>query len=219
MSARFNLLSRGNSKLGEGIHTWSIPAVDTCPGRTALCQTHCYATTGRFRTRMMDAILRDNLEQTFEDDFEDRIVREVRRRGVSTLRVHVSGDFYDPDYAWKWLKIAGRCRRTTFYAYTRSWRCTDFDEVLTEMAVVRNFRLWFSVDAESGTPEVIPPGVKLAFLQTKADDDPGEVDVVFRTHGLRATPATRIGLSLICPTENGRPDNDETCTSCRRCYR
>jgi hypothetical protein len=29
-----NLLTRGNGKLGEGIHVWSLPAVETCPGRT-----------------------------------------------------------------------------------------------------------------------------------------------------------------------------------------
>ena len=33
-----NLLGKGNGKLGENIHTWSIPAVDTCPGRSPLCE-------------------------------------------------------------------------------------------------------------------------------------------------------------------------------------
>ena len=27
------LLGRGNGKLGEAVHTWSLPAVATCPGR------------------------------------------------------------------------------------------------------------------------------------------------------------------------------------------
>jgi hypothetical protein len=52
-----NLLTRGNGKLGEGIHTWSLPAVETCPGRSDLCSRVCYARSGRFRTRTMQARL------------------------------------------------------------------------------------------------------------------------------------------------------------------
>jgi len=38
-----NLLTRGNGKLGEGIRAWSLPAVETCPGRSDLCARVCYA--------------------------------------------------------------------------------------------------------------------------------------------------------------------------------
>jgi hypothetical protein len=38
-----NLLVRGNRKLGESVHSFSVPAVDTCPGRSAPCERACYA--------------------------------------------------------------------------------------------------------------------------------------------------------------------------------
>jgi Gene product 88 len=214
-----NLLTRGNTKLGESIHAWSIPAVDTCPGRTRLCESVCYATGGRFRTHRVQELLQENLDQSLRKDFEARVVKEINRRGVSVLRVHVSGDFYDPSYARKWLNVARRSRRTTFYAYTRSWRLEEYRDVLSEMASMLNFHIWFSVDRETGTPEVVPLRVRLAFLQTEEGDDPGDVDLVFRTPALRSTRVRRIGLSLVCPTEQGASEaGDRSCTSCRRCF-
>ena len=57
-----NLLTRGNGKLGEGIHAWSIPAIETCPGRSALCERVGYAREGRFRTQFMQDRLAENLD-------------------------------------------------------------------------------------------------------------------------------------------------------------
>src|SRR3954452_4435690 len=126
MTVRTNLLTRGNGKLGEGIHSWSLPAVETCPGRSSLCESVCYARSGRFRTQFIQDRLQANLDASLQDDFERRMVAEIRRRGVHTLRIHVAGDFYSPEYAARWLRIARQCRRTTFYAYTRSWRRPEF---------------------------------------------------------------------------------------------
>jgi hypothetical protein len=219
MARVINLLTRGNTKLGESIHAWSIPAVDTCPGRTRLCESVCYATAGRFRTYRVQELLQENLDASLQKDFESRLVKEIIRRGVSVLRVHVSGDFYDPSYAMKWVRVARRSKRTKLYAYTRCWRLEEYREVLSEMASLRNFHLWFSVDRESGLPETTPPRVRLAFLQTEEADDPGDVDLVFRTPALRSTRVRRIGLSLVCPTEQGASESgDRSCTSCRRCF-
>ena len=136
-----NLLTRGNGKLGEGTHAWSLPAIETCPGRSDLCARVCYARSGRFRTRTMRSRLAENLAVAQADDFVARITAEVQRRGVHTLRIHVSGDFYDPDYALKWATIARRCLRTTFYAYTRSWRVPPIFPALEELARLRNVHL------------------------------------------------------------------------------
>ncbi len=215
---RRNLLTRGNGKLGEGIHAWSIPAGETCPGRSVLCERVCYARSGRFRTQLLQERLTENLDAALADDFVRRMVAEIRRRGVHTLRIHVSGDFFSADYARKWLAIARRSPHTTFYAYTRSWRVQEIAPALEELARLRNVRLWYSCDAETGLPEKIAPGIRLAYLQTAAEDIPTG-DLVFRTESLRATPARRIGLSLVCPRETGHPHATAiTCTSCRRCH-
>jgi hypothetical protein len=74
---------------------------------------------------MVQDRLQENLDAARADDFVPRVVAEIRRRGVHTLRVHVSGDFFSADYARKWLDVARQSRRTRFYAYTRSWRVED----------------------------------------------------------------------------------------------
>jgi hypothetical protein len=214
-----NLLTRGNGKLGEGIHAWSLPAVETCPGRSDLCTRVCYARSGRFRTRTMQSRLAENLIDAQADDFAARITAEIHRRGVHTLRIHVSGDFYDAEYTRKWATIARRCPRTTFYAYTRSWRTPTITQALGELAQFRNVRLWFSCDAETGPPSDLSSGVRTAYLQTDRHEQPTG-DLVFRVRPLRGQPTPRPHHSVICPTEILSPRRpDVTCTSCRLCHR
>ena len=88
MARAANLLTRGNGKLGEPIHAWSIPAIDTCPGRTRLCEPVCYATAGRFRAHRVQDQLQANLDEPLKEGFEGKVVREINRRGVSAL-IHV----------------------------------------------------------------------------------------------------------------------------------
>lgn len=214
-----NLLTRGNGKLGEGIHAWSLPAIETCPGRSDLCSRVCYARSGRFRTRAMQSWLSANLAASQADDFVTRIVAEIHRRGIHTLRIHVSGDFYDAQYSLKWAAIARRCPRTTFYAYTRCWRVPTIAPTLRNLPRLPNFRLWYSCDAETGPPSEIPPGVRVAYLQTDRHEIP-KGDLVFRVRSLRGQPSVRHPLSVICPTEVAPPrSSDVTCTSCRLCHR
>jgi hypothetical protein len=216
-----NLLVRGNRKLGESIHGWSIPAVDTCPGRSARCERHCYARAGHFGLANVQARLHQNLDATLDRGFEYRVAREIRRRRVHTLRVHVAGDFFGEPYTRKWLRIARRCPATTFYAYTRSWRVPELAPALAELAALPNFQLWYSADCETGMPPQRPPGVEVAYLQTELGEEiPEGVGVIFRLRHLRHERRARIGLAVVCPTETGLPRAAEhTCTSCGRCYR
>jgi len=167
----------------------------------------------------MEARLSENLITTQAEDFVVRIAAEVHRRGVHTLRIHVSGDFYDADYVDSWAAIARRCPRTTFYAYTRSWRIPRIAQALDELARLSNVQLWYSCDAEAGLPTDIPPGIRVAYLQTKRDEQPTG-DLVFRVRSLRGQSIPRLLLSVVCPTEVAVPRKaDVTCTSCRLCHR
>jgi len=214
-----NLLTRGNGKLGEGIYAWSLPAIETCPGRSDLCSRVCYARSGRFKTRSMQSRLADNYAAAQADDFVARITAEVHRRGVHTLRIHVSGDFYDAEYVAKWAAIARRCPRITFYAYTRSWRVPEVSPALDDLVRLKNVRLWFSIDAETRLPTDIPPAVRVAFLQTDRDEFPAG-DLVFRVRPLRGQPTAQLSRSVVCPAEVDAPRRpDVTCTSCRLCHR
>jgi hypothetical protein len=167
----------------------------------------------------MQARLAENLTISQADDFVARITAEVHRRGVPTVRIHVSGDFYDADYVRRWAAIARRCPRTIFYAYTRSWRVPAIASALGEMTRLRNVRLWFSSDAETGQPLDLPPGFRVAYLQTDRHERPTG-DLVFRVRPLRDQPSALHALTVLCPTEVSVPRRSEvTCTSCRLCHR
>jgi hypothetical protein len=212
------LLTRGNSKLGEAIHAWSLPPVTTCPGRSALCERHCYARKGKFLTRDVKARYERNYQTAMSPYFVRIMSAEIRRRRCAIVRVHVSGDFYSPEYVRKWMAISLWFRNTRFYAYTRSWRVPDMLESLSDLGGLRNWRLWYSADAETGMP--VGGGARVAWMATRADETvPAGVGLVFRVRALRSDPVRRIGLSMVCPTETGLPScTDVTCTSCGRCF-
>ncbi len=121
-----NYLSANNSKLKRaGIYAWGIPAYQasngfrTCPGASA-CIAGCYAKQGFFvmpvvRQAQEDRLALSKKGWTFIDTIDD----EIKRRKVSKLRVHDSGDFYSQRYLDAWLEIMRRNPRTKFYAYTK----------------------------------------------------------------------------------------------------
>jgi hypothetical protein len=210
------LLQHGNSKLGRAIHVWSIPAVDTCPGSTAVCRKLCYALRHRFRFASVRKRLAWNRRQCDRPDFVERMISEIRSSGVLVLRVHVAGDFYDAAYVRKWMAIVKRLPRVRFYGYTRSWRIASIAPALEELAACSAMRLWYSVDDESGIPSRVPSRVRLAYLQTTSVPPPAGMDLVFRPHSLRTLPE----LPIVCDheTTSGR-QLGVTCGSCGRCFR
>src|SRR5262249_12908763 len=155
------LLQQGNTKLGEGIYTFSLPAVETCPGSSPSCRRECYALKGRFR--FLRRAYRRYHAESEEEGFAARMIGEIRRRWVACVRIHVSGDFYSVDYIRKWPAIAKACPSTRFFAYTRSWRRADLAEALAELSRLRNVRLWYSCDRDTGIPASVPRRVKLAW--------------------------------------------------------
>jgi hypothetical protein len=210
------LLQQGNGKLGSAIHVWSIPALDTCPGSSAICRSACYALRHRFRFQQVRDRLIWNRQQSCRDDFVDRMVAEIRTQGVLVVRLHVAGDFPDVEYARKWLAIIQQLPRVRFYGYTRSWRLPRIAAVLEQIAVLSSMRLWYSVDDETGVPACIPSAVRLAYLQTTKHPIPPLADLVFRVPPLR-TLAT---LPIVCESETMEGKQARvTCGSCTRCFR
>lgn len=213
-----SLLSLGNQKLGESIHVWSIPATDeVCVGATEKCRSACYAKQSRFLLSQVKERLEWNLAQARLDSFVPRMVKEVKRRGCLVIRVHTSGDFLSKEYAEKWLQVMRQCPKPRYYWYSRSWRRPEIASVLEQMAALKCCKAWYSVDSETGLPEHIPPGVRLAYLQTAKDEEPELADLTFRVRRLRKE--SRIGLPTVCPSETpkGRAA-DVTCGGCRKCF-
>ena len=137
---------RGNAKLADHIHTFSLPSGHTCPGA---CQ--CLA-----KAKMVDGrpTLVDGPSQVFRcfsasEEVSFKSVRLSRQanleklkacKGVEAMtklildslnvfaqvvRIHVGGDFYSQTYFDAWAQVAKQRPDTEFYAYTKSipfWR-------------------------------------------------------------------------------------------------
>ncbi len=211
-----SLLTHGLGKLGEGIHVWNLPPVSTCPGSTPTCRRACYARRYRFTYPVVKERLRWNLVMARRDDFVDRMTREITRKGVLVCRIHSSGDFMNRRYAERWLSIIRACPRVTFYAYSRSHAVAEVAEVLVKMAAEPNAHIWYSLDQDMERPATVPANVRLCYLQVNADDQPENIELVFRVPKLRRELPTV--ATCANETTDGRSE-EVTCGSCQRCFR
>jgi hypothetical protein len=213
------LLSDGTEKTGEEIYAFNLPPVDTCPGMSAGC-SFCYARRSRWKFTQVQRALYRNWEATRDPFFAERLIREIRRRRVKIVRIHASGDFPTAHYIRCWAQVSRGCPGTRLYAYTRSWRLPGLRPWLEELAVLPNVRLWYSADTDTGMPRRLPEGVRVAWLQLDADEVlPAGVDLVFRNHPLRRRRMKRVGLTLVCPTEQGQHNHTGTCANCGLCWK
>jgi hypothetical protein len=214
-------LMKGNTKVGDTIFTFSLPAALTCPGATSTCLTACYARRNRYKFGSVRARLLANWAASREPFFAEQMIQEITERQARVVRIHSSGDFYDLSYVRRWARISDNCRGVAFYCYTRSWRLPGLRDAIEEhLAPLGNLRLWFSADRDTGMPGELPPGVRVAWLQEDQDDlVPEGVDLVFRVHRLRRRPARRIGLTLVCPSENGVTGDRTDCGRCGLCWK
>ncbi len=207
------LLRNGNQKLGPSIGTFSLPAVDTCPGLTSTCAGVCYA---RRYTRRLHIDYTPELEASKLDSFVSSLSHEATWKSV--VRVHVSGDFYDMAYVAKWRAIAQHAPRTLFFAYTRSWRLPNIQASLRMLAELPNFRLLWSCDRQTGIPQWMRDS-DVAWLAMSDEDVPPAPRIpaiVFRKN--QNTVRARVGGAIVCPAENGIR-NEVTCQSCTLCFR
>ena len=133
----------GNVKLKrDAIANFSLPAGMTCPGAGACNNGFCYAQTGNYMRsnvirRQVQNFLASNAPY-FVDVMVDRI---FNLRGIDTVRIHDSGDFYSAAYIEKWLHIISECKHIKFYAYTKSYTTHD----LSALWRLENFNLIQSV--------------------------------------------------------------------------
>src|SRR5262249_18705491 len=135
-------------------------------------------------------------------DFPRLMIREIRRKGAAfVVRIHCSGDWYSAAYLRKWIEVIRACPTTRFFGYTRSWRVRRCFPALRELASLKNMRLGFAADDETGPPPNIPDRVRVAWMQVDEDEPIPDVDLIFRDYPLREQKRVLIGLSLICPAE------------------
>lgn len=132
-----NVNINGNKKLvnNENVRfmIWNLPAVVTCPYRTAMCEKSCYARKAeRVYPQVLPSRL-ENLEDSKKESFAAYMIRTIEYylakksfNGKKVyFRIHESGDFYNQEYFNKWMEIIRYFEndpRIVFEAYTKSIR-------------------------------------------------------------------------------------------------
>lgn len=193
-----------------------MPPVETCPGRTAICEKKCYATRGNYAFPSVREAMRNALELYRSGDMVKTLNAEVAMFRPRAVRVHAAGDFFESDYVKQWIKIVRRNPGTLFYAYTRSWRVPDLRPALTALAALPNFRMWLSADKDSGKPDGVSPSRVAYMAATVADVPDYTVDLVFRVARKTKEKFTANG-DLVCPAEQGSKKKLD-CSRCGLCF-
>lgn len=197
---------------------FSLPAVTTCLGATQTCLAECFGRRGRFLTRAVQGKLAENLLAASQPDFAARMIAEVRQRCPrGPVRVHPVGDFATVEYIEAWCRIARMTPRCRYWWYSRAWRVEELRPALIDLGCEPNVRPWWSLDRDAPDPGQVPPGVSLAYLQTTADENIPDADLVFRPRRLRRDRPRTFALGLICNSERPQPTAG-SCAECGRCF-
>jgi hypothetical protein len=152
------LLKKGNTKLGDNIWTFSIPAIETCPNRTKLCESGCYTLKGPSMFRSVRNSRQVSYEASKSPDFVKQMNKELsRKRGNVIVRIHVEGDFYSLDYIAAWTQIITDNQNHKFFMFTRQWRDSKFLPFIQYIDGLPNAEIFASVDAEIRDLGEVPP--------------------------------------------------------------
>lgn len=182
------------SKL-DGIRSWSLQALDTCPGSIAApgelvdaCKG-CYATTGNYRFENVKAPRRHNKEDWQRLAWVDDMVAELNKDRF--FRWFDSGDMYTLALAEKILEVMKRTPWVSHWLPTRMYKFPKFRQVLAEMQALPNVSVRFSSDSITG-------------------------DYTKKLHGSVIIPTAadiKPGMTLCRAYEN-----EGKCSGCRACY-
>jgi hypothetical protein len=141
------------SKL-DGIRSWSLQALDTCPGSIAspgelvdACKG-CYATTGNYRFANVKAPRLHNQSDWQRLEWVDDMVAELNKDRF--FRWFDSGDAYALGLAEKMLEVMKRTPWVKHWLPTRMHKFPKFALVLQQMAALPNVSVRFSSDSVTG---------------------------------------------------------------------
>lgn len=141
------------SKL-DGIRSWSLQALDTCPGSIAApgelvdaCKG-CYATTGNYRYPNVKAPRLENREDRQRVEWVDDMVKALQNDRF--FRWFDSGDMYTLGLAEKMLEVMQRTPWVQHWLPTRMHKFPKFRMVLDSMQALPNAMVRFSSDSVTG---------------------------------------------------------------------
>jgi hypothetical protein len=141
------------SKL-DGILSWSLQAVDTCPGAIEspgvlvdACKG-CYATTGNYNYPNVKAPRLSNREDWQRLEWVDDMVKALDSSRY--FRWFDSGDVYSLGLAEKILEVMTRTPWCKHWLPTRMHKFPKFKQVLQSMQRLENVSVRFSSDSVTG---------------------------------------------------------------------
>ena len=182
------------SKL-DGIRSWSLEALDTCPASKQADGTlvdackGCYATTGNYRFPNVKAPRAENKLDWQSIDWTDRMVKQLDSDRY--FRWFDSGDMYALPLAEKILEVMQRTPWVKHWLPTRMAKFPKFRSVLRDMQALDNVSVRFSSDSVRG-------------------------EYIKGTHGSVIVPTpdqVTEGMTLCRAYENAGK-----CNGCRACY-
>ena len=145
------------SKL-DGILSWSLQAIDTCPGSSNgkgglvdACKG-CYATTGNYNFPNVKAPRAYNREDWQRDSWVNDML--IALDSSRYFRFFDSGDMYSIDLANKILELCTKANWVKFWIPTRMHKFKKFNSVLNKLNRLPNVVVRFSSDSVDGS--IIP---------------------------------------------------------------
>jgi len=138
-------LSEARKVAGRWRIAFNLPPLESCIGKTRVCEKACYGLTGRFPTAAVQRVLQENWATLRA--YEAR--RDAPRAALElayllhrpVCRIHSVGDFHSPFAVQVWRRVAHLRRDIFFWCYTRSF-CLD----MRALASLPNVRVWASTD-------------------------------------------------------------------------
>ena len=141
------------SKL-DGILSWSLQAIDTCPGSSdgkgglvEACQG-CYATTGNYRFPNVKAPREFNREDWKRDSWIDDMVQALSNSRY--FRWFDSGDMYDLKLAKRIYLVMLLTPEVKHWLPTRMHKFSKFKQVIEDMQALPNVSVRLSSDSVTG---------------------------------------------------------------------
>ena len=141
------------SKL-DGILSWSLQALDTCPGSkdstgnlVPACQG-CYATTGNYRFANVKKPREFNREDWKRDSWVDDMVQALDSSRY--FRWFDSGDMYTLQLACKIYEVMKATPWVKHWLPTRMHKFDKFKPIIAEMQMLSNVVVRFSSDSVTG---------------------------------------------------------------------
>lgn len=159
------------SKL-DGIRSWSLQALETCPGSVVKGKlvdacSGCYATTGMYNMPNVIQPREFNREDWKREEWVPEMVEALKKQKY--FRWFDSGDMYDIKLAHKILAVMEATPHVKHWLPTRMAKFTKFGSVIMAMQALPNVMVRFSSDSVTGEYQ---QGVHGSVICQTANDKP-----------------------------------------------